>query len=115
MLPFVGHLPQLGGHLKVNDADIYSRWNALMKSEFVQVRLGDQRILVLSTWAAMKTLGVDKNNSLLDRQHQPGFVDKLGIDISRSPLTNVIKKCRNAALVSLNHLNRGCEECSANQ
>jgi phenylacetate 2-hydroxylase len=65
-LPFVGHLPQLGGRFKVNDADIYSRWNKLMKSEFVQVRLGDQRILVLSTWAAMKTLWIDNNGSLLD-------------------------------------------------
>ena len=106
----MGHLPQLGGRLKVNDADIYSRWNALMKSEFVQVRLGDQRIIVLSTWEAMKALWVDKNSSLLDRQHQPGFVDKLGIDISGSPLTDVIRKCRNAALVSSEDFDIGCED-----
>jgi phenylacetate 2-hydroxylase len=47
----------------------------------------------------MKDLWIDRNNFMLDRIHQPGFVDKLGIDISGSPLTDQIRKCRNAGLV----------------
>ncbi|RDW85991.1 hypothetical protein BP5796_04316 [Coleophoma crateriformis] len=97
-LPFVGHLPSLGGRLKLNDASVFNIWTTQAKSDIVQVKLGDQRTLVLSSWAAMKSLWVDQNNAMLDRIHQPGFVDNLGIDISGSPLTDQIRKCRNAAL-----------------
>ncbi|RDW74814.1 hypothetical protein BP6252_05956 [Coleophoma cylindrospora] len=100
-LPFVGHLPSLGGRLKLNDASIFKIWTTQAKSDIVQVKLGDQRTIVLSTWAAMKSLWIDQNNAMLDRVHQPGFVDNLGIDISGSPLTEQIRKCRNAALKAL--------------
>jgi phenylacetate 2-hydroxylase len=97
--PFIGHLRSLGGRLNVNDGRVYSSWTSQLKSGIVQIRIGDQRSLVISTWAMMKEFMVDNNNSMTDRVHQPGFVDKLGIDISGSPLTDQIRKCRNAALV----------------
>lgn len=31
---------------------------------------------------------------LIDTPFQPGFGDKLGVDVSGSPMTEVIRKCR---------------------
>lgn len=42
-----------------------------------------------------------KSNALIDRPHQPGFLDYLGIDISGSPMTEEIRRCRQAAMKAL--------------
>lgn len=46
---------------------------------------------------------IDKKNAalLIDRPFQPGFVDKLGIDITGSSMTEQIRRCRQAAMKAL--------------
>ncbi|KAH0848271.1 hypothetical protein FOPE_02387 [Fonsecaea pedrosoi] len=100
-LPFVGHLPFLGGRLGVNDADIFSRWSRQLASGIYQIKLGYQRTVIVSSWAVMEELFVSKNTSMLDRVHQHGFSDYIGLDISGSSLTPDVKKCRAAAVRAL--------------
>ncbi|KIW83754.1 hypothetical protein Z517_03000 [Fonsecaea pedrosoi CBS 271.37] len=100
-LPFVGHLPFLGGRLGVNDADIFSRWSRQLASGIYQIKLGYQRTVIVSSWAVMEELFVSKNSSMLDRVHQHGFSDYIGLDISGSSLTPDVKKCRAAAVRAL--------------
>jgi phenylacetate 2-hydroxylase len=63
--------------------------------------LGDQRVIVINTWDTMKEFWVTRNHSVLDRPHHKGFLDHIGVDISGSPMTPQIKKCRAAAVVCL--------------
>ncbi|OQU96578.1 hypothetical protein CLAIMM_02642 [Cladophialophora immunda] len=99
--PFVGHLPCLGGRLGVNDADVFSRWSRQLASGIYQIKLGYQRTVIVSSWAVMEELFVSKNSSMLDRVHQHGFSDYIGLDISGSSLTPDVKKCRAAAVRAL--------------
>lgn len=75
--------------------------------------LGDQRVIVLNSWKTMKEFWVDRNQSVLDRPHHKGFLDHIGVDISGSPLTPQIKKCRTAAVVCTYLDNQDlCYECA---
>lgn len=49
----------------------------------------------------MKHLWVSQSNALIDRPHQPGFVDKLGIDLTGSCMTDQVRKCRAAGMRAL--------------
>ncbi|RDW75297.1 cytochrome P450-2 [Coleophoma cylindrospora] len=100
-LPFLGNLYSLGGRLQENDATIYSQWAANLGTDVFQMRLGDQRTVVANTFASIRDLFVGQANALIDRPHQPGFVDKLGLDISGSPMTESIRRCRMAAMRAL--------------
>jgi hypothetical protein len=62
-------------------------------------RFGNQRNIVIGSWAAMKEFWVVRNTSMLDRPHHEGYLDLIGVDISGSPMTEQIRKCRTAALV----------------
>ncbi|KAK4502089.1 hypothetical protein PRZ48_007900 [Zasmidium cellare] len=53
----------------------------------------------------MKCLWVEQSHSLSDRPHQPGFVDKLGIDLTGFPMTEQLRKCRAAAMRALSKPN----------
>lgn len=97
--PFIGHLSSLGGRLKLNDATVFSRWGKKLSSGIFQIKFGSQRYIIVGSWAAMKELWIDRNTSLLDRVHHKGYLDYIGVDISGSPLTPQIRKCRTAALV----------------
>ncbi|KAK4942328.1 hypothetical protein LTR10_017935 [Elasticomyces elasticus] len=100
-LPFVGHLLPLGGREKRNDTVIFTRWQQELNADIFQIRLGSQRAVIVQGWQAIKDLWLGMSNSLIDRPWQPGFIDKLGVDISSSPMTPVIKRCRSAALKAL--------------
>jgi len=91
----------LGGRENQNDGTIYSRMADQVSSNIFQIKIGNQRSIVVNSWAIVKDLWVNKSNALIDRPHQPGFVDKLGIDITGSPMTDVIKRCRQAAMRAL--------------
>ncbi|KIW15466.1 hypothetical protein PV08_05512 [Exophiala spinifera] len=99
--PFVGHLLSLGGRLGVNDANVFSRWSGELASGIYQIKLGYQRTVIVSSWAATEELFVFKNRSILDRVQQHGFSDYIGLDISGSSLTSDVKKCRAAAFGAL--------------
>jgi hypothetical protein len=99
--PFIGHLSFLGGRKKKNDATIFSEWGTHLCSGIFQIKFGNQRHIIVGTWAVMKDLWVARNTSLLDRPHHKDFVDKIGVDISGSPMNDQIRRCRTAALVSL--------------
>jgi phenylacetate 2-hydroxylase len=49
----------------------------------------------------MHELWVAQSHSLIDRPHQPGFVDKLGIDLTGSCMTDQVRKCRAAGMRAL--------------
>lgn len=49
----------------------------------------------------MKSLWVSQSHALSDRPHQPGFVDRLGIDLTGFPMTDQLRKCRAAAMRAL--------------
>jgi len=100
-LPFIGHLLPLGGREKRNDTVIFSRWQEELNADIYQVRLGSQRAVIVQGWQAIKDLWLGNSNALIDRPWQPGFIDKLGVDISSSPMTPQIKRCRGAALRAL--------------
>ncbi|KAI1344644.1 cytochrome P450 [Xylariaceae sp. FL0016] len=100
-LPFVGHLHQLGGRSGKNDATVFTDWGKGLRSSVFQCVLGNQRTIVVSDWATMKDLWVGQSHSLLDRPHQPGFVDKLGIDLTGSSMTDQVRKCRAAGMRAL--------------
>ncbi|RDW85998.1 hypothetical protein BP5796_04323 [Coleophoma crateriformis] len=99
--PFVGHLGALGGRKKENDATVFSRWGKQLSSGIFQIRIGDQRAIIVGSWSAVKDIFITQNNSILDRPYQPGFHDKLGIDLSGSSITEQYKRCRSAALKAL--------------
>ena len=84
-----------------NDATIYSRWATLLNTDIFQVKLGNQLTVVVSSFSAIKDLWVRQTNALIDRPHQPGFVDKLGLDVSGSRMTEQIRRCRAAAMRAL--------------
>ncbi|KAH8649909.1 cytochrome P450 [Xylariales sp. PMI_506] len=103
-VPFLGRLGDLGGRLQQNDATIYSRWSAklLGGADVFQVKLGDQRTVVVSSFAAIRDLWVKQSNALIDRPHQPGFADRLrGLDLSGAAMTPTIRRCRAAAMRAL--------------
>ncbi|KAF2108488.1 cytochrome P450 [Lophiotrema nucula] len=49
----------------------------------------------------MYELWIGQSQSLIDRSHQPGFVDKLGIDLTAFPMTDQTRKCRAAGMKAL--------------
>ncbi|KAH8645458.1 cytochrome P450 [Xylariales sp. PMI_506] len=100
-LPFVGHLHLLGGRSGKNDSTVFSEWTKKANSPIVQCRLGDQRTIIVSDWKIIKDLWVGQSGSMIHRPHQPGFVDKLGVDLTGSPMTDQIRKCRAAAMRAL--------------
>jgi phenylacetate 2-hydroxylase len=53
----------------------------------------------------MKDLWIGHSNTLIDRPPQPGFVDKLGVDITGSSMTDQIRRCRAAAMRALGKTN----------
>ncbi|RDW58438.1 hypothetical protein BP5796_12368 [Coleophoma crateriformis] len=99
--PFIGHLGDLGGRRKQNDATIFSKWGAELAAGVFQVKFGNQRHIIIGTWAAMEEFWIARNTSILDRPHHKGFLDKIGVDISGSPMTDQIRRCRTAALKAL--------------
>ncbi|KIX98739.1 uncharacterized protein Z520_05200 [Fonsecaea multimorphosa CBS 102226] len=117
--PFIGHLGPLGGREKRNDTVIFSRWAEQLKTDIYQIRLGSQRAIIVHGWEPIKDLWLGQSTSLSDRPWQPGkalsnksalmtlvdiapgFIDKLGVDISSSPLTPQIKRCRISAMKAL--------------
>lgn len=48
-----------------------------------------------------KDLWLGHANELIDRPPQPDFIDKLGVDVSGSPMTDRIRCCRQAAMRAL--------------
>ena len=105
-LPFIGKLHLLGGRLKKNDCTVYSEWSAqLNNADIFQVRLGNQRVIVVNSWSAMKDLWISHSNDLCDRPDQPEFVEKLGVDITGTDLTPQIRRCRAAAMRALGKTN----------
>lgn len=53
----------------------------------------------------MKDLWVTHSNDLIDRPNQPGFVEKLGVDITGTSMTEQIRRCRAAAMRALGKMN----------
>ncbi|KAK9774901.1 putative Cytochrome P450 [Seiridium cardinale] len=100
-LPFVGHIHLLGGRSGRNDATVFTEWCKKLNSPIVQCRLGDQRTIIVSDWAMIKDLWVGQSQSMIHRPPQPGFVEKLGVDLTGSPMTEQIRKCRAAAMKAL--------------
>ncbi len=101
-LPFVGHLHKLGGRTGDNDATVFSKWSSqLGGAKVFQCVLGNQRTVVVQDWDTMKQLWVGQAAALIDRPHQPGFVDKLGIDLTGMPMTPQLRKCRMAGMRAL--------------
>ncbi|ETS87810.1 hypothetical protein PFICI_01638 [Pestalotiopsis fici W106-1] len=100
-LPFIGHLHLLGGRSGRNDATVFTAWCQRLNSPIVQCRLGDQRTVIVSDFAAIKDLWVGQSQSMIHRPAQPGFVEKLGVDLTGSPMTEQIRKCRAAAMRAL--------------
>lgn len=100
-MPFIGHLHLLGGRSGRNDTSVYSEWATQVGAKAFQCVLGNQRTVVVCDWDTMHQLWVGQSNSLIDRPHQPGFVDKLGIDLTGSCMTDQIRKCRAAGMRAL--------------
>lgn len=107
-LPFIGHLLPLGGRTGRNDCSVFSAWASQLNANVFQCVLGNQRTIVVSDWATMKSAWVAQSHSLSDRPHQPGFVDKLGIDLTGFPMTDQIRKCRAAGMRALSKVVRTC-------
>lgn len=55
----------------------------------------------MTAWQAMKGLWVSHSNDLIDRPDQPGFVEKLGVDITGTSMTDQIRRCRASAMRAL--------------
>ncbi|KAH8895566.1 cytochrome P450, partial [Thozetella sp. PMI_491] len=104
-LPFVGHLHLIGGPASQNDATVYTSWGKQLDSDLIQARFGNQRTVIVTKFHSIKKLWVDRAKDLIDRPPQPGFLDKLGIDLSGSALTPVVKKCRVASVRALSKQN----------
>jgi phenylacetate 2-hydroxylase len=104
-LPFVGHLHLLGGRSGRNDCTVYSEWSKKLNTPIIQCRLGDQRTIIVSDYAIIKELWVGQSGSMIHRPHQPGFVDKLGVDLTGCPMTDQIRKCRAAGMRALGKMN----------
>ncbi|KAK5710836.1 hypothetical protein LTR15_012813 [Elasticomyces elasticus] len=100
-LPFIGHLYSLGGRAGQNDSSIYSRWADGLQTDLFQMRLGDQRTLVATSFQAIKDLWIGHANDLIDRPFQHGFADKLEYDLSGAAMTEPIRRCRKAAMRAL--------------
>jgi phenylacetate 2-hydroxylase len=66
-----------------------------------QCVLGNQRTVIVNDWATMFELWVGQSHALIDRPHQPGFVDRLGIDLTGFPMTEQVRKCRAAGMRAL--------------
>ncbi|KAF2703726.1 cytochrome P450 [Pleomassaria siparia CBS 279.74] len=105
-LPFVGHLHKLGGRSGNNDCTVFSQWARDIGSSVYQCVLGNQRTVVVCDWATMYELWVGQSHALIDRPHQPGFVDKLGIDLTGFPMTDQLRKCRAAGMRALAKVRR---------
>lgn len=99
--PFIGHLAYLGGRCNENDATVYSRWAGQLSTNIFQLRLGSRRAVVLSDFASVKDVFVGHSNALIDRPPQPGFTDKLGLDPTGSPMTDSVRRCRQAVMRAL--------------
>ncbi|KAF2768366.1 cytochrome P450 [Teratosphaeria nubilosa] len=104
-IPFLGHLRKLGGRCGKNDATIYSEWSQEVQSDIYQCRLGNQRTIVVNSWSKMQDLWLGHSSELIDRPEQPGFVDKLGVDITGTSMTDQIRRCRAAAMRALGKMN----------
>ncbi|EXJ90262.1 hypothetical protein A1O1_03361 [Capronia coronata CBS 617.96] len=100
-LPFIGHLYRLGGRAGQNDSTIFTEWGKQLKSPVFQCLFGNQRTVIVSDWATIRELWLRQSNALIDRPHQPGFLDKLGIDLTGSCMTDQIRKCRAAGMRAL--------------
>lgn len=100
-VPFIGNLGPLGGRAQENDCTIYSRWSKELKTDLFQMRLGNQRTLVASTFQTIKDLWIGHSNDLIDRPFQHGFADKLEYDLSGAAMTEPIRRCRKAAMRAL--------------
>lgn len=82
-----------------------------MDSPYFQCVLGNQRTVVVCDWATMYELWIGQSHSLIDRPHQPGFVDRLGIDLTGFPMTDQVRKCRAAGMRALAKVCRSCPNC----
>lgn len=100
-IPFLGNLHILGGRQGKNDATVYTEWGSNLNAEMYQCVMGDQRTVIVSSWQIMKDLWINHSNALIDRPHQPGFVDQLGVDLTGMPMTDQIRKCRQAGMRAL--------------
>lgn len=100
-LPFVGHLHLLGGRKGKNDASVFTQWGDSISSDIVQCRFGNQRTIIVRNFSIIRHLWIHHKNDLIDRPHQPGFLDKLGVDLTGSPMTDQIRKCRAAGMRAL--------------
>jgi len=89
----------------MNDCTVYSEWSKKLNAPIIQCRLGDQRTIIVSDWAVIKELWVGQSGSMIHRPHQPGFVDKLGVDLTGCPMTDQIRKCRAAGMRALGKMN----------
>ncbi|RDI85215.1 hypothetical protein Vi05172_g4794 [Venturia inaequalis] len=100
-IPFLGHLHILGGRKGKNDATIFTEWGDSKSSDIVQCKFGNQRTIIVRNFGIIRDLWVHHKNALIDRPHQPGFLDKLGVDLTGSPMTDQIRKCRAAGMRAL--------------
>ncbi|KAK4496452.1 hypothetical protein PRZ48_012432 [Zasmidium cellare] len=99
--PFTGHLGAVGGRRQKNDATVYLEWAEELQTDVFQCRLGNQRTVVVNSWQAMKDLWISHSHDLSDRPDQPGFVEKLGVDITGTSMTDQIRRCRASAMRAL--------------
>jgi phenylacetate 2-hydroxylase len=100
-LPFIGHLNYLGGRTGKNDATIFTQWGDNLSADIVQCRVGNQRTVIVRNFSIIRDLWIQNSNAMIDRPHQPGFLDKLGVDLTGSPMTSQIRRCRAAAMRAL--------------
>ncbi|QDS76443.1 hypothetical protein FKW77_004518 [Venturia effusa] len=100
-LPFLGHLHVLGGRQGKNDGTVFTEWANSMSSDIIQCKYGNQRTVVVRKFSVIRDLWIQHKNALIDRPHQPGFLDKLGVDLTGSPMTDQIRKCRAAGMRAL--------------
>jgi len=100
-LPFIGNLLPLGGRTHRNDSTVYSSWSKALSTDLFQLRLGNQRTIVASSFSTIKDLWIGHSNDLIDRPFQHGFADKLQLDISGAAMTEEIRRCRKAAMRAL--------------
>lgn len=100
-LPFLGHLHILGGRRGKNDASVFTEWGDSMSSDILQCKYGNQRTIIVRNFSTIRDLWIHHKNALIDRPHQPGFLDKLGVDLTGSPMTDQIRKCRAAGMRAL--------------
>lgn len=100
-LPFIGNILPLGGRTHRNDSTIYTSWSRTLRTDLFQLRLGNQRTLVASSFSTIKDLWIGHSNDLIDRPFQHGFADKLQLDILGAAMTEEIRRCRKAAMRAL--------------